>query len=63
MRGGRPLLAWVAMRRPTFVVLVVLFAVIITTAIVQLTMDAPDAPFAGPSSPGALPVPSPSPTT
>jgi hypothetical protein len=49
------------MRRQTVVILVLLFAVIVITAIVQFTMDAPDAPFAGPSSPGALP-PSSSPT-
>jgi hypothetical protein len=50
------------MRRQTVVILVLLFAMIVVTAIVQLTINAPEVPFAGPSSPGALP-PSSSPTT
>jgi hypothetical protein len=50
------------MRRSTFVILVLLFAMIVITAVVQLTINAPESPFAGPSSPGALPSPSASPT-
>jgi hypothetical protein len=48
-------------RRPTLVILILLTTLIIVAAVVQLTMDAPEAPFAGPSSPGQLPSPSASP--
>ena len=48
------------MRRPTLVVLVALLVLIVVAAVIQLTMDAPEAPFAGPTRPGALPSLSPS---
>jgi hypothetical protein len=48
-------------RRPTLIVLIVLFLVIVVTAIVQFTVAPPETPFAGPTSPGQLPTPSASP--
>jgi len=36
------------MRRPTAIVLVLLFLLLTVTAIVQLTQDPPDMPFPGP---------------
>jgi hypothetical protein len=42
-------------RRPTLIVLIALFVLIVVVAVIQLTMDAPQIPFAGPTSPGELP--------
>jgi hypothetical protein len=36
------------MRRPTAIVLALLFIALTVTAVVQLTQDAPDEPFRGP---------------
>lgn len=47
------------MRRPTFIVLIVLFVLIVVTAVVQFTMTPPESPFEGPASPGQLPTASP----
>lgn len=43
------------MRRQTLVMLILLFVLIVVTAIVQFTMSSPGTPFVGPSSPGQLP--------
>jgi hypothetical protein len=42
-------------RRPTLIMIIVLFVLLIVTAIFQLTRHAPETPFPGPSSPGQLP--------
>jgi hypothetical protein len=52
------------MRRPTFIILIVLLALLVVTAAIQFSLDAPDAPFPGPVSgtplpPGATPTTSP----
>ena len=44
------------MRRPTFIMIVVLFALIAAAAIYQLSLASRDqAPLEGPTSPGQLP--------
>ncbi|MGH2539858.1 MAG: hypothetical protein ACRDGK_05010 [Actinomycetota bacterium] len=51
------------MRRPTFIMIVVLFVLIVSAAVAQLVIASGDAdrPLPGPASPGQLP--SASPTT
>lgn len=47
------------MRRPTFIILIVLFALLIGAAITQLVIASGDgSPLEGPTSPGQLPSPS-----
>ncbi|MEO8423381.1 MAG: hypothetical protein ABI595_05650 [Actinomycetota bacterium] len=47
------------MRRPTFIVLIVLLALLIGAGIAQLVIaSGDDAPLQGPTSPGQLPSPS-----
>lgn len=43
------------MRRPTAIVLILLFLLLTVTAIVQLTQEPPDEPFRGPTSGTPLP--------
>jgi hypothetical protein len=43
------------MRRPTAIVLVLLFLLLTITAIVQLTQDPPSTPYPGPASGTPLP--------
>ena len=43
------------MRRPTAIVLVLLFLLLTVTAVVQLTQEPPDEPFRGPTSGTPLP--------
>lgn len=44
------------MRRPTFIVIIVLFAIITTAAIAQIVIASGDKPpLPGPTSPGQLP--------
>ena len=43
------------MRRPTAIVLVLLFLLLTVTAIVQLTQEAPTTPYPGPASGTPLP--------
>ena len=43
------------MRRPTMLVLVVLFVLLIGAAVAQLTQPSPDVPFPGPVSGSPLP--------
>jgi len=43
------------MRRPTAIVLVLLFVLLTVTAVVQFTQDPPDQPFRGPASGTPLP--------
>jgi hypothetical protein len=43
------------MRRPTAIVLVLLFLLLAVTAIIQVTQDPPDEPFRGPTSETPLP--------
>ena len=44
------------MRRPTLIILLVLFAVLVGAAVAQLSQDAPRQPFPGPV--GGTPLPS-----
>jgi hypothetical protein len=49
------------MRRPTFIILIILFALLIGAGIAQFVIASGDgAPLEGPASPGQLPNPSPS---
>jgi hypothetical protein len=51
------------MRRPTFVILIILIALLIGAGIAQFVIASGDgAPLQGPTSPGQLPSPSFSPT-
>ena len=52
-----------AMRRPTFIMIVILFAVIVAAAVAQIVIATGDGddPLPGPASPGQLPSPSASP--
>jgi hypothetical protein len=43
------------MRRPTAIVLVLLFVLLLVTAAVQLTRDAPSSPYPGPASGTPIP--------
>lgn len=52
------------MRRPTFIILIVLFVLLIGAGIAQLMIASGDGdPFQGPTSPGQLPNVSSSPTS
>ena len=51
------------MRRPTFIVLIVLFVLLVGAGIAQLVIaSGPAAPLQGPTSPGQMPSLSPAPT-